>query len=138
MKSIFLTALLVLINACGPEKDLANCHSYVNIVNKSNKVIYFDGGSATPEIGYNPLQSGEYFKLVPEASKKEPCGRERGCYEDLFTENNNKLYYLIFDEQVLLNNTWEDVVANDLVLKRYSFTLQEMQAANWTITYDGN
>jgi hypothetical protein len=48
------------------------------------------------------------------------------------------LYYLIFDEQVLLNNTFEDIKTNDKVLKRYSFTVQEMQASNWTITYTGN
>lgn len=138
MKSIFITALLILINSCGPEKDLANCHSYVNIINNSNKVIYFGGIGGTSAIGYNPLKSGDYFKIPIGTSKKDPYGRERGCYEDLFTENNNKLYYLFYDEQVLLNNTWEDVVANDLVLKRYSFTVQEMQAANWTIIYDGN
>jgi hypothetical protein len=138
MKNIFLIALATLFVSCGSEKDTANCHASVTIINKSNKVIYFDGGSATPEIGYNPLQSGEYFKLIPEASKKDGLGRDRGCYEDLFTENNNKLYYLIFDEQVLLNNTFEDIKTNDKVLKRYSFTVQEMQASNWTITYTGN
>ncbi len=137
MKSIFLTALLVLMNACGPERDLANCHSSVSIANKSNKTIYFYAGSL-PETNYNPIRSGDYFKISIGASKKDGFGRDKGCYEELFSENNNKLYYTIFDEQVLLNNTWEDVVANDLVLKRYSFTLQEMQAVNWTITYDGN
>lgn len=137
MKNIFLTVFTILIVSCGSEKDTVDCHSGVAITNKSNKTIYFYAGSL-PETNYNPTRSGEYFKIVPGATKYDPFGRSKGCYEELFAENNNKWYYTVFDEQVLLNNTWEDVVANDLVLKRYSFTVQEMQAANWTITYDGN
>lgn len=131
-------ALVTLFVSCVPEKDDANCHVAVNIINNSNKVIYFGGRNPSSNIGYNPLKSGDYFKIVPGDTKKDIYGRERGCYEDLFTESNDKLYYLFYDEQVLLNNTWEDIIANDMVLKRYSFTLEEMQAANWTITYDGN
>jgi hypothetical protein len=136
MRNIFLTILAVIIVSCVSEKDTVDCHSGVAITNKSNKVIYFSAKSE--KTNYNPLSSGDYFKIVPGATKYDPFGRDRGCYEELFAENNNKLYYLIFDEQVLLNNTWEDVVANDMVLKRFSFTLKEMQDANWTVTYDGN
>jgi hypothetical protein len=64
MKKIFF--ILFMIIACSPCKDDPNCHASVTISNKSDKIIYFDSGSSTPEIGYNPLQSGEYFKLVPE------------------------------------------------------------------------
>ena len=137
MKKIFLTVLTILILSCGAEKDTVDCHSAVAITNKSNKIIYFYAGSL-PETNYNPTKSGDYFKIIPGATKYDPFGRDKGCYEELFSENNNKLYYLIFDEQVLLNNTWEDIKTNDKVLKRYSFTVQEMQASNWTITYTGN
>ncbi len=138
MKKLFITMLLAQIISCGGQ-DCEDSHVSVEIINNSDKIIYFFGGAASPEIGgYNPLRSGDYFKLLPNSSKKDGVGRDRGCYEDLFKENNNKLYYLLFDEQVLLNNTWEDIRANDLVLKRYSFTLAEMQAAGWVIVYDGS
>lgn len=101
-------------------------------------MIYFGGRNSSGNIGYNPLKSGDYLKIAPGRTKEDIFARHRGCYEDLFAENNDKLYYLIFDEQVLLNNTWEDIVENDMVLKRFSFTLKEMQDANWTIIYDGN
>lgn len=129
--------LLFIVFGCSPEKDDPNCHAAVNLTNNSDKVIYFYAGSSS-ETNYNPTRSGDYFKIVPGATKIDGFGRDRGCYEDLFTENNNKLYYVFFDEQVLLNNTWEDIVANDMILKRYSFTVEEMQAANWEIIYDGN
>jgi hypothetical protein len=131
---IFL--LLIIVFGCSPERDAANCHTSVNLINNSDKVIYFYTGSSAMT-DYNPLKSGEYFKIALGDTKKDGFGR-KGCYEERFTENNNKFYYVFYDEQVLLNNTWEDVVANDLVLKRYSFTLQEMEAADWTINYTGN
>ena len=125
--------------SCGPEIDSANCHVSVSLINNSNKVIYFGGGNSSPQISYNPLKSGDYFRIAPKATKKDIFGRDRGCYEDLFKESQNgKLNYLFFDEQVLLNNTWEEIVAKDLVLKRYSFTVEEMQAVNWSIIYDEN
>ena len=137
MKNIVIIVLALLFFSCGPESDTTDCHSSVAITNKSDKAIYFYAGSL-PETNYNPIRSGEYFKIVPGATKYDPFGRDRGCYEELFAENNNKLYYSIFDEQVLLENSWEDVVAKDLVSKRYIFTLQEMQAVNWEIIYTGN
>ncbi len=125
------------VSCCGqPDED---CHQRVKISNKSTKVIYFGGiVDTSSDISYNPLKSGDYFKIAQGMSYDDIYGRSRGCYEDLFKESNNKLYYLLYDEQVLLNNTWEDIRANDLVLKRYSFTLEEMQAAGWVIVYDGN
>ncbi len=138
MKNIVIIVLVLLLFSCGPENDTTDCHSAVAITNKSNKTIYFSTGSSLPKTDYNPIRSGEYFKIVPGATKYDPFGRDRGCYEELFAENNNKLYYLIFDEQVLLDNSWEDIVAKDLVSKRYIFTVQEMQAVNWEIVYTGN
>jgi hypothetical protein len=137
VKKTISILLSILFFSCCAEKNSDNCHVAVTISNKSNKVIYFYAGSL-PETNYNPIRSGEYFKIMPGTSKKDGFGRDRGCYEELFAENNNKWYYSVFDEQVLLNNNWEDIVANDMVLKRYSFTVEEMQAANWTIIYDGN
>ncbi|MEP7093384.1 MAG: hypothetical protein ABI793_04935 [Flavobacterium sp.] len=138
MKNIFIMALVTLFVSCAPEKDDANCHVSVNIINNSNKVIYFGGIGGTPAIGYNPLKSGDYFKIIPGASKIHAFGRDRGCYEDLFAENNNKLYYLIFDEQVLKSEPWDSIVKYDKVLKRYSFSVEQMNDVNWKIIYDGN
>ena len=140
LKKSTLILLTIFFLSCGPEKDSSNCKSAVTIKNSSEKIIYYSGASDSPQIpaGSNPLVARNYFKITQGASKEHVFGRDRGCYEDLFEENNNKLYYLIYDEQVLLNNSWEDVIANDMVLRRYSFTLLEMQVANWTITYNGN
>ena len=133
-----LVFLIFIVVSCGSSIDDANCHKAVNIRNDSNKIIYFEAGGDSGIISYNSILGNDYFKILPGVTKKDVFGRDRGCYEELFAENNNKLYYLLFDEQVLLNNTWEKIRTDDLVLKRYSFTLQEMQAANWTIVYDGN
>ena len=135
MKQIFTILSILLLNAWGSSPDPNKCRVKVTIQNNSDKNIYFNSGSGTPQIGfgYNPLKSGDYFKIVPNASKSDIFGRDRGCYEDLFKENNNKLYYLLYDEQVLLNEPWDTIVKYDKVLKRYSFTVEQMQSANWVI-----
>jgi hypothetical protein len=133
MGKILITLVLICLS-CGDDNN-GECNNIIALVNKSDRFIYYGGKSAEPSIGQNPLQSGDYFKIPPQMIYQIPSGRERGCYEQSFEENNNKLYFIIFDEEVLLNNSWGDIVANDMVLKRYSFTLQEMQAANWVITY---
>jgi len=43
----------------------------------------------------------------------------------------------LFDEEVIDNNSWGDIVDNDMYLIRYDLTLQDLEAMNWEIEYDG-
>ena len=135
MNKIIFTTIILIFCSCGPRPDPANCHIKVTIQNNSDMNIYYIANGGNPISVYNPLRSEDYFKIVPGTLKIHGFGRDRGCYEELFSENNNKLYYLLYDEQVLLNNPWDTIVKYDKVLKRYSFTVQEMQAVNWVINY---
>ena len=135
MKKIFLLVSLIILSCANNDGE---CHNSVKLINNSTKVIYFGGKSDAPVMGANPLLAGEYFRILPGETKKDIFGRDRGCYEDLFSENNNKLYYTFFDEQVLLNNTWDYIRENELILARYGYSVEQMNEAEWTITYDDN
>ncbi len=132
MKKIFYLCfgLLLISSTCSKDEP---CQASTTIINNSQKTIYFSS-RAYNQLGDSPDLNSISYKISPNSIKKYGGAN---CEEKSF-EETGKVYYFLFDEQVLLNNTWEDVVANDLVLKRYSFTLQEMQASNWTIIYDGN
>ena len=132
MKKLILFLLATIQLSCGGGND-GPCHNSVVILNGSSKNIYFQR-QTVPQITQDPRVAGSYFKIVSGQHKADIFGRDRGCYEDLFTENGT-LYYLLFDEEVLQNNSWSDIVENDMVLKRYSFTSQEMQAAEYLISY---
>ena len=45
------------------------------------------------------------------------------------------LYIWLFDEDVINNNSCCDIVANNMYLIRYDFTLQDLEDLNWAIEY---
>jgi len=45
------------------------------------------------------------------------------------------LYVFIFEEDVLANHSWADVVDKNLVLQRYNLSLKDLQQLNWQISY---
>ena len=47
-------------------------------------------------------------------------------------------YIWLFDENVINNYSWEDIVENEMYLIRYDLSLQDLEDMNWEIVYDGN
>ena len=43
----------------------------------------------------------------------------------------------VFDGTTLETSTWQAVKDNNLVLKRYDLTLEDLEGMNWEIIYDG-
>ena len=48
---------------------------------------------------------------------------------------NDTLQYFIFSADTIEQKTWEEVKANGSYLKRYTFSRQDLEMLNWTITY---
>lgn len=59
------------------------------------------------------------------------------CWESVFADElpSGKLHLFLFDEQVIKNNTWETVRSNYMILKRLTYTLDELKSMDWQITY---
>ena len=74
------------------------------------------------------------YKIVNNSNKKSYSSGPN-CAEELFDETG-KLYFMIFDEEVLQTNTCGEIKENDLVLARLEYTLGEMKNANWEIIYN--
>lgn len=129
MKKIFYLcfSLLLMSSTCSKDEP---CQASTTINNNSQKTIYFSSRTIN-ELGDRPDLNSVTYKIDPNTSRKYGGPK---CAEEKFKETG-KVYYFIFDEQVLLNNTWEDVVANDLVLKRYELSLQDLKNSNWIISY---
>ena len=43
----------------------------------------------------------------------------------------------VFDGTTLETSKWQTVKDNNLVLKRYDLTLEDLEGMNWEIIYDG-
>lgn len=59
------------------------------------------------------------------------------CWESAFADEipSGKLQLFLFDEQVIKNNPWETVRSNYMILKRLTYTLDELKSMDWQITY---
>ncbi len=55
-----------------------------------------------------------------------------------FFENNKKLYVFVFKQSTLDNHTWEEIQEQNIYDKLYVLTLDDLNAMNWEVVYDGN
>ena len=132
MKNLFFLVFLITFS-CGSD-DCNSCHYSVEIINNSDKTLYYEF-APIPSVGSDPSLAGNYFKINPHSSKKDNYGGERGSYEDRF-KLNNIVYYNIYDSEIVESVDWETIRENDLILERQSFTLQQMNEANWQLIYN--
>lgn len=109
-----------------------NCHKVIDIINNTDKTVYYNFGSNSKVNSSNmPALTGGSYIIKPHSKNSSIASH---CKENDFNDTG-KIYCFIFDEQVLLKNPWDSIQKNEMVLKKFSFTLKEMQDANWTITY---
>ena len=136
--SLFTTFITIIFYGC-IRKETANCHFNIYVKNNSNKPIYIYGyydypDSSLKNKNYNPAVSGEYYKVKP--SERTNIYR-RSCYEGVFKISipSDTIMVYIFDAQTLETTPWETVKKNNLYLKRYDLSLQDLRNLNWRINY---
>jgi hypothetical protein len=129
--STFIVFTIFTFSNCDPSPD-RGCQDYLTIVNSSNKTIFYKVRTI-PEIGDVP--SGNYDEFKVNSGESKRYNLRRGSFSECIEEyiGVETLYFLIFNEEVLQNNTPEEIIANDMVFKRYSYTLQQMKDANYTV-----
>jgi len=134
MKSInyvFLIGLIIMLcsNCCKENEGYK-----LRVNNTSTKSIY-----VTWTKGDSSL-----FKVVnptnePRINKVEAHTIQNTYYGDaskgLFDSKTQKISVFIFDAQVLESTPWDTVQAKNMVLKRYDFTLQDLESIQWLVTY---
>ena len=117
----------------------AGCHYDIDLVNNSNKAIYhkesFD--STLFSSSYNPMLDPAEYKIESGSRGNYHFGVERAsCIERLLNRpESDTLFVYIFDANVVETTPSDTVRANNLYLKCYDLSLQDLQSSNWTITY---
>ncbi len=140
MKTSYLLFFFIL--TCCTPKDKDNCHYKINFINNSKSILYvfYSTDSELTKNGTPDPRFNSESKSLPNTTNEDALkfgNAKPQCGENKF-DSTPKLYVFVFDSQVLEANTWDDVKTNNLVLKRYDLTLQDLKNSNWTITYDGN
>lgn len=134
LKINYITFLALVFLSATCIRDNQNCHTMLEIINNSEKAIYFHPSAGYPDtltLDYNPSVAGDYFKIEKSSRKKDVY---RSCIEGEFLIST-KIIYFIYDAQTLETTPWDTVKSKYLILKRYDLTLQDLKDMNWTITY---
>ena len=129
MRKILLLPFLLLLFAC-PMPDGDEIQAVITVRNNSTSNIYIQLRGLDPVL-YTWAPNENYF--IPIDGVFEAGGN---YYSSLSSDGLE--YIWLFDENVINNYSWEDIVENEMYLIRYDLSLQDLEDMNWEIVYDGN
>lgn len=133
---LLLSGFLVFIHSCGMDKYPV----WFQIKNNSDKSLYFTYNNKYPDTAVdNPI-------YIPNGSTRTPSVLidPFGSYTIATSTTLDKYFatipsdtfqLFIYDADVVKTTPWATVMSKDLVLKRYSLTLDSIRKLNGTITY---
>lgn len=102
------------------------------IRNSSNEAFYY-----YEDFSINMLNSSDInFNRLKEQLLIVDNVKEINIYQYHF-EKNERLYLFIFKESIVNDYSWGQIQEQHLY-KKYAFTLNELNAMNWEVVYDGN
>jgi hypothetical protein len=132
---LFFLSFIVL--SCRSKECL---HNYIKVNNKSSVAIYFNGDGNYPDSNFihhefsSVLKDSVHKKLSPQ---KSGLIYFPGCGEDYLDRNivNRRIMVYIFDANVIENTPWEEVISNNLYIKRYDLNYNDLDSMGWEINY---
>lgn len=134
-----LFSLIFLFNATGCLREESDtCHRYIHFTNNSGKDVYHQIRIFNEVGEYNPALSPREFKIKNNKTEKLSNSTGFSCYELFAHEETGMIYLFLFDSEVAENYDWETVRNENLYLKKYVLTIDELNAMNWRITYSGD
>jgi hypothetical protein len=128
--------LLIATSATCNRENTADCHYTLTIQNNSNSdVYYYIWPDTTLDNADNPFPGNISTYKCP--SKQSKVDKLRDCWEtDYFPKAlNGKISTYIFDAHIIETNSWDTVKIYKKYLKRYDYSLQDIQLKNWTVIY---
>ena len=133
---VLILLLIPIIMGSRCENDDENCHDRIDFLNKTSRTLYVKKEESIILSRYNGYPYSDSYKTLPNENNNTAffnvfSGRS-DCYENTLKDT---LYVFIFEEDVLANHSWADVVDKNLVLQRYNLSLQDLQQLNWQISY---
>lgn len=128
MKKLVYLLLFSLLFSCPSDNDYDK-EDYLTIKNNSTYNVYRYSG------GYEPI-----LNVVPPVENSLILANSEVIISEVYKRllSDGETWYIwLFDQEVVNNNSWEDIVENDMYLIRYDLTLQNLIDMNWEIDYTG-
>ena len=135
-KNVLIILLIPILMGSSCGNDDKDCHDRIVFLNKSSRTLYIMNEDSAILFRYNGSPYSKSYKALPNEKNNTALfnvmsGRSY-CYENTLKDT---LYIFIFEEDVLANHSWADVVDKNLVLQRYNLSLHDLQQLNWQISY---
>jgi hypothetical protein len=117
--------------------NYSSCHhedepTHLKIKNSSNFAIYYGVSYSYPDTALNKIGNIPYYK----GNTTQKINANDSIFvRTIILAGNTTLQMFIFDADVIEKNPWDSIVAHHMVLKRYQFTVSDVEKSNWTITY---
>ncbi|BEG99282.1 hypothetical protein [Bacteroides sedimenti] len=114
-------------------------HNTIRFINKSDVPVYIVADHSYPDTLNNRLGGMEYqpqiYKAYPNAENKDAL-QQRDYWEAVFKDGisikSDTLMVYVFDAKLLESHSTH---INNTIIQRYDLSLQDLQDANWTLTY---
>ncbi len=131
--------MLVFNQSCGDKEG--GCKKTITFKNMTLKSLYITSSYEYPDtlsfVGVpNPALDFSNTKVLPkETNTNALWGRD--CIELAFKDliRSDTLMVYVFDAQILDSVSWDDVISEYMVLKRYDLSLDDLKQSDFTITY---
>lgn len=137
MKTVNYIAIFSIFTICVgcPDKDQIT-DSVITIKNNSNGSIIFY--AINKPKNDTLLATLPYPITLTNADSVRPGTSTKfgGPFKELFEENPDEILMIyLFSRNIIENASWEKISDEYLVLRRYDFTLDSLEARRWSIEY---
>lgn len=131
--SIAILSISIVFYSC--ERILGGEDDRLVIQNNSSQRIYVYTQSNYPDTSissYNPSLSKENYEVKAEEQKHIIS---HSWEQEVVRSASDTLMIFIFDADLVDTTSWETVIKEYKILRRYDFGLDNLREINWTVTY---
>ncbi|HHV86494.1 MAG TPA: hypothetical protein GXX42_11880 [Petrimonas sp.] len=141
MRKIIIHVIIVcsflLYNASSCYKESDDCHRYIHFTNNSGRDIYYQFNIFDEISEYNPALSPSIYTINKNQYKRLRSTTSFTCFESIAEEGKGNIFLFLFDSDAVKSLDWETVRENDMYLKKYVLTIEELNKMNWKIIFTG-
>ncbi|WP_321438222.1 hypothetical protein [uncultured Bacteroides sp.] len=120
-------------------KEDENHHDTIRFINKSDMTVYIVADHLYPDTLNNRLggmdSQPQIYKVYPNTENKDAL-QQRDHWEVIFKDGisiqSDTLMVYVFNAKLLESHTTH---INNTIIQRYDLSLQDLQDANWMLTY---
>lgn len=128
MKTLLFFTLMLLAATCTKDDDY---QKYIWLVNNSNNSFTAVPSFDSPDTSFNSFRGS--YDVLP--NQRNPLGSKIGWRNRIKNIEDSTLILFLVDRDTLSTHSFEDIMSEYRITKRYDLTVEELESMDWTISY---